>query len=650
MVKRYIHSAVLLFFSWNIYASCQKEAALPLIAGSIVVLSSFLRLGSTEKRFKLFERLPLFAVILLSLVAGYFYRSSVPMPEEAMSPFPELTAAIQSAAIIASVLLWLKPFNRHNFFLIIFMAWLTVTSSINVPYSRPLFLDFSIFTLLSVVIVILNTFHRPPTRKHIFRYYRNFTFFSFLLIALMIVSFFNISTAVRALDEAFMNVMRNYIMPRHYTHFLNISPQLNLISPGNSAFDRRPVLEVKYPGTAEVYLRTQVFRDFNNGVWKEPEDLEYIPVGGGLTGSDKEIELTMFTSLKDIVPSPPGLTEVRGPGAYEMDENWIVYDREERRSRILTFLAGDKLIPARLTRRELFRHIKVPPDMAADLKAISSSIVGNETDPAQKALLIKNFFQNEFAYSLETDFRADNKSLIAMMRERRPAYCTYFATAMALLLRAENIPARVVTGFYTQEMTDRRQSRFLARVRDAHAWVEVLLLAEHSGTGERIITWTGLDPTPAGVLPTGSGRKKLIDLDRLAEQMWLGFLRFSAHVQNMDKDRLKMNVLLTLMAVMLVMNAKAIILGIKRLLGRQKQKKPAFKTPAHLQAVYRRYEQYLKRSFGETRGAAETDEDVVERLKKRPDVPAESLNRVESFLEDYHAARFGEKNLGTDPF
>ena len=30
-----------------------------------------------------------------------------------------------------------------------------------------------------------------------------------------------------------------------------------------------------------------------------------------------------------------------------------------------------------------------------------------------------------------------------MLKEKRPAYCTYFASALALLLRAEKIPARV---------------------------------------------------------------------------------------------------------------------------------------------------------------------------------------------------------------
>ena len=67
------------------------------------------------------------------------------------------------------------------------------------------------------------------------------------------------------------------------------------------------------------------------------------------------------------------------------------------------------------------------------------------------------------------------------------------------------------------------------------------------------------------------------------------------------------------------------------------------KMPNKLQRIYRRYEYYLKMAFNETRERADTDREVIERLKERRDIPSETIAKVESFLDHYHAARFGEK-------
>jgi hypothetical protein len=76
----------------------------------------------------------------------------------------------------------------------------------------------------------------------------------------------------------------------------------------------------------------------------------------------------------------------------------------------------------------------------------------------------------------------------AFLTRTRKGHCEYFATAFVLLLRAQNIPARVATGFYT---TERRQGGksygYVVRQSDAHAWAEVWL----NGYG-----WLTFDPTP----------------------------------------------------------------------------------------------------------------------------------------------------------
>lgn len=69
---------------------------------------------------------------------------------------------------------------------------------------------------------------------------------------------------------------------------------------------------------------------------------------------------------------------------------------------------------------------------------------------------------------------------------RKAGHCEYFASALALMLRAEGIPCRVVSGFKGGEV-NRLSGAFEVQQRHAHTWVEAWL-------DDR---WQTLDPTPA---------------------------------------------------------------------------------------------------------------------------------------------------------
>jgi len=66
-------------------------------------------------------------------------------------------------------------------------------------------------------------------------------------------------------------------------------------------------------------------------------------------------------------------------------------------------------------------------------------------------------------------------------------HCEYFATTLALLLRCQGVPCRLVGGYYVHEQSQDGQA-MIARGRDAHAWIEVLT---------RDGTWHTYDATPA---------------------------------------------------------------------------------------------------------------------------------------------------------
>lgn len=85
----------------------------------------------------------------------------------------------------------------------------------------------------------------------------------------------------------------------------------------------------------------------------------------------------------------------------------------------------------------------------------------------------------------------------------RAGHCQYFASAMAMMLRSQNIPARVVVGYRTSEYNE-WTDQYIARQLHAHAWVEGLFDRDQISDPVHIYGqpdseqyWYRLDPTPS---------------------------------------------------------------------------------------------------------------------------------------------------------
>ncbi|MBL4623121.1 MAG: transglutaminase domain-containing protein [Immundisolibacteraceae bacterium] len=87
-------------------------------------------------------------------------------------------------------------------------------------------------------------------------------------------------------------------------------------------------------------------------------------------------------------------------------------------------------------------------------------------------------------YSLSVNMQ-QKKPFHDFLLNRRPAYCFWYATGAALSLRANQIPSRLVSGYYIHERISR--DLWLVRESDAHSWVE---WQDEQGY------WHTFDPTP----------------------------------------------------------------------------------------------------------------------------------------------------------
>jgi len=92
----------------------------------------------------------------------------------------------------------------------------------------------------------------------------------------------------------------------------------------------------------------------------------------------------------------------------------------------------------------------------------------------------------QFTYSLDNPPVPANIDAVSWLLQTRHGYCTYYATAMAIMARMVGIPARVVNGFSHGHL-DVRRHVWVVDGSDAHSWVQ----AYFPGYG-----WINFDPTP----------------------------------------------------------------------------------------------------------------------------------------------------------
>ena len=119
------------------------------------------------------------------------------------------------------------------------------------------------------------------------------------------------------------------------------------------------------------------------------------------------------------------------------------------------------------------------------------------TSMIDQALALQDWFTGpggDFTYDLEVPALRGDDALERFVMEDRVGYCEYFAAAMAVMLRATDIPARVATGFLPGEIVSEADpangqelTEYNVTTGDAHAWVEVLF----PGYG-----WITFEPTP----------------------------------------------------------------------------------------------------------------------------------------------------------
>ena len=281
------------------------------------------------------------------------------------------------------------------------------------------------------------------------------------------------------------------------------------------------VLYVK--STQPTYLRGLTYDRFENHRWHRdatPFDVLKLERGNATLATHGEGEriqqtIELVADLGTTVWHAPGASKLRFPAAelrrYEDDvliapqslTEGTVYSVESRSS-----LESGRYRLTEARSIDVGRYLRT--DGASDrLRALAASLTASVNGPKAKAVVLEQHLREHYQYTYETIPQQGYTPLDTFLFETRRGHCEYFASALAMLLRAVDIPSRVVTGFSLGEanpMTGYYEVRGL----DGHAWVEAYV---DGG-------WMMLEPTPFYPLPASSSSTQVASqMDRYLERL-----------------------------------------------------------------------------------------------------------------------------------
>ncbi|WBW98796.1 transglutaminase-like domain-containing protein [Oceanirhabdus sp. W0125-5] len=133
--------------------------------------------------------------------------------------------------------------------------------------------------------------------------------------------------------------------------------------------------------------------------------------------------------------------------------------------------------------KEYEEYLALPQSISDRVYDLTYEIIDGANSSYEKINRIRNYLKETFPYTLDVSEVPDEHEFVDyFIFEEKKGYCTYFATAMAVMGRIAGIPTRYCEGFkidysntfYIDENTE-SQSKFFVKTDNAHAWTEVLV-------------------------------------------------------------------------------------------------------------------------------------------------------------------------------
>jgi hypothetical protein len=119
------------------------------------------------------------------------------------------------------------------------------------------------------------------------------------------------------------------------------------------------------------------------------------------------------------------------------------------------------------------RYLQLPVELPERVRKLAAEITSSAKNDYDRVKAIEAYIAKNHIYTLEPGSLATDRDFVDyFLFEQKQGYCTYYASAMAVLVRSIGIPARYIEGYVlpSQPIVD---TTYEVTNKQAHAWVEV---------------------------------------------------------------------------------------------------------------------------------------------------------------------------------
>lgn len=308
-----------------------------------------------------------------------------------------------------------------------------------------------------------------------------------------------------------------------------LNPLINL---GDDLRRGDPVIALTYTtnASAGVYLRLATLDDFNGISWRPgnvetdlDNDVAQFPSPPGLSAGVLQTTYTIDVQIRDVtgdwlpVPYPATSIEgLEGSWAYGPDGLDVRSPSADARGQSyeVTFLDVSPDLAQLSTSavpQVAAKYLDLP-ELPPVIAATAVEVTAGATTMYEQALALQNYFTDgSFEYSIDTPvdegYDGTGAQVVAEFLEKKSGYCVHFASAMAIMARTLDIPARIAVGFQPgqRDAMNGGTTVYTVSSDDMHAWPELYF----EGIG-----WLRFEPTPGrGTLPDYSFPGAVDDLE-----------------------------------------------------------------------------------------------------------------------------------------
>lgn len=583
----------------------------------------------------------------VSIAVGVLIGLAFPATDVSTGPLPPAAAAALTG--VAAMLAVMAVFSNH-ITVVWAAAWGMVAISGKIEWSGPwrwILLAFFVSSFVAIV-----------DRARLLNQDRRVLLPIGLFVCLLSVSTFGVAAVLHRVDDAFLKSVESIVSANSPTASTGLGSSISLASSSTITPSQRPVLEL-----SEMcgLLRVKVMDQFDGQRWTSSSamhkplkghgdhrlsgalaegsvvanvagsvvanvaDSVVANVADSVAGSVENLEMFFLRSLDHSLPSPAGVLRFRGVQP-KIFGGWIFRGVPDGVS-VSMEIDGSMGLP-----REVYSAgdlLDIPDDLRNGMSEMTENVIEGAKTNVDKAQAIEKFFHENFEYSFSTDLSGEEHPLVVLVQQRRPAFCVYFASAMAVMLRTQDVPCRIVTGYVPGEVNP-VSKRVTVRDRDAHAWVEVWdPLAQH---------FVAFDPTPY------TSRSQAMGHDQTPNLASAAFAAARSSVQRwwrmVQIDPLMAAKVLARMPVFwCILALAAIYYWIrKRRISALIDQASVSMIDERMQQLYQKYQRVLANAGVETH-PWETDDEVLGRLVESGNTDLAAA--ANEFVQRYRSARFG---------